>query len=220
MSINLHKDRLLQLQQKGFFPNIIYDIGAFHGLWSREIQTIFPLADFYLFEANEDNRNALSHQPFPFFIELLGDEEREAVFYFTETPSSGESLFLEQTSYFDESKVQRRMLKMRTLSSVVQKHLIPYPDMIKIDVQGAEKLIIEGSLSLICLAEVVILETKILEYNQGAPLIHEMIKLMTSLGYRILDVLEWHYLPTGELNEMDLLFIKNTSKFIKSGLMI
>lgn len=215
MNINLHKSRLFHLNQKGFSPNIIYDIGAFKGGWSREIQTVFPEANFYLFEANEDNRGDLSLQKFPFFIELLGNEEKEVLFHHTHIPSSGESLFLEQTSFFNESNAQKRTLKMNTLSSVVKKHQIPMPDMIKMDVQGAEKLIIEGSLPLVCLAEVIILETKILEYNLGAPLIHELISLMTSKGYRILDVLEWHYLPTGELNEVDLMFVKNNSFLIK-----
>ena len=208
------------MKEKGFSPNIIYDIGAFKGYWSKEIKAVFPESNFYLFEANEDNRKALSLQNFPFFIELLGNEEREVVFYHTQVPSSGESIFLEQTSFFDESKAQRRTVKMSTLASVAKKHQIPVPDMIKMDVQGAEKLIIEGSVPLICAAEVVILETKILEYNLGAPLIHEMIHLMTSLGYRILDFLEWHYLPTGELNELDLLFVKDTSPLIKKGRMI
>ena len=38
---------------------------------------------------------------------------------------------------------------------------------------------------------------------------------MNEMGYSLQDVLECHYLPSGELNEIDLLFIKKESKLIK-----
>jgi len=53
--------------------------------------------------------------------------------------------------------------------------------LVKIDVQGAENLRIKGSPDIISQAEVVILETKILEYNQKAPSFYETINLMHSL---------------------------------------
>lgn len=69
-------------------------------------------------------------------------------------------------------------------------------------------------------AEVVILETKILEYNKNAPLFFEVMTMMNDLGYSLLDILECHYLPSGELNEIDFLFVKKSSKLIKTGLLI
>jgi len=94
------------------------------------------------------------------------------------------------------------------------------PDLIKIDVQGAESLIIQGSQELIKQAEIVILETKILEYNLKALLMLDTMKLMDQLGFSLMDILESHYLPTGELNEIDLLFAKKDSKFFKRGLLV
>ena len=114
----MHEKRLLHLQKKGFSPNVVYDIGPFQGFWSKNIHRIFPKSDFNLFEANEDNRIALSHQPFPFFIELLGDQESDVVFYCSKTPSTGESIFLEQTSFFSASQVVHRTVKMNTLFSI------------------------------------------------------------------------------------------------------
>ena len=42
---------------------------------------------------------------------------------------------------------------------------------------------------------------------------------MHNLGYVLLDVVELHYLPTGELVEFDLLFVKNDSTLIKKGIL-
>ena len=205
--------RLALLKNKGFYPKVIYDIGAFQGHWSHAVSQTFQESEFYLFEANTENRPILEKQPFPFFLELLRDEEKEMAFYCKESPCTGESIFCEQSSYFQQNPVVRRV-KMKTLASVVEANKLPQPDLVKVDVQGAELAILQGSKELIQSAEAVILETKILEYNLGAPLGHELIAYMSELGYRILDILELHYLQTGELNEVDYLFVKSNSRLI------
>ena len=115
--------------------------------------------------------------------------------------------------------MKEKTLQMNTLSSFVKKNALPLPNLVKIDVQGAEKIVIQGGMDVISHAEVVILETKILEYNAGAPSILELMMLMHSLEYRLLDIIEFHYLSSGELNEVDLLFVKNNSQLIKTGLL-
>ncbi|ADI39139.1 FkbM family methyltransferase [Waddlia chondrophila] len=213
-----HAERLNFLKQKGFDPKIIYDIGAYHGLWSKNIQRVFPNAQFHLFEANASHQDLLRATQMPFYIALLGDSDKAAVFYSND--STGDSVLREQTKYYQDECCQSKVLPMTTLGSLVKKNNIPLPDLIKMDVQGAEKIILQGSPEVVTHAQVIILETKILEYNEDAPLILEIMNLMQNLGYRALDILELHYLPTGELNEMDVLFIKNGSPLIKSGLLI
>ncbi len=217
-STSQHNNRLSLLKKKGFNPKVIYDIGAFQGDWSREIHKVFPEANFFLFEANELNRQALEQQPFAFCIALLGNEAKEVLYHCLETPNTGDSIFCENSPWYSEGRSQQRPVQMHTLASIVEGNQLPLPDLIKIDAQGAEKLIIEGSPQILCQAEAVILETKILEYNLGAPLGHELIALMVALGYRVADILEWHYLPSGELNEVDYLFIKRNSNLIPKNL--
>jgi FkbM family methyltransferase len=215
---DFHFDRLSFLKEKGFEPNVIYDIGAYQGLWSAKIKELFPKSQFFLFEANENNAFFLKSQPFPYFFALLGDKDKTVSFY--SNNSTGDSVFCEQTVYYQKATCQKKKLQMTTLASVVQKNNLALPDLVKMDVQGAERLIIKGSAHIIAHAEVVILETKILEYNKKAPLVHKLIALMATLGFLMLDILECHYLPTGELNEMDVLFARNDSPLIKRGVLI
>ena len=215
-----HYERLQFLKNKGFNPKVIYDIGAHQGLWSYQMQPIFSDSQFYLFEANKENKPHLSKRGFPYFIDLLGNKDKAVVFYTSKNgDSTGASIFCEKTSYYRGSNVKKQKLQMKSLRSLVKKHKLQLPDLIKLDVQGAESLIIDGSPEVITHAEVVVMETKLLEYNSGAPLIHEMISLMTKLGYRMLDILEYHHLASGELNEIDVLFVKKDSKLIKKGLL-
>lgn len=203
MHINFYRDRLSKLKKKGFNPRVIYDIGAGRGEWSLETSEVFSQADFYLFEANEANREALQKQPFPYFLELLGDEEREAAFY-----CDGQ-----QGTLWPASKLRRCSLKMGTLSSSVRSHRLPLPNLVKIDAQDSECLIVRGGEEVIRNAEALIVRTKI--HAKKAPLVHEMFALMDSLGHRVFDLLGWRYLNSGELNEIDYLFLlKDSELFI------
>ena len=216
--MNLHKERLLLLKRKGFCPQVIYDIGAFRGEWAQQIQEVFTEARFFLFEANAAQEPFLKQRPFIYFIALLGEEDKMATFYAIN--STGDSLFRENSHYYHEGKEQKRNLPMTTLNTLVEKESLALPDLVKIDVQGAEKRILQGAKETLCHAEAIILETKILEYNAGAPLIYEIVDFMQELGYQILDILEHHYLPSGELNEIDLLFVRKNSFLIKKGILL
>ena len=77
---NLHFSRLSLLKSKGFEPQVIYDIGAYQGDWSREIKTIFPNAKFVLFEANEIHRPSLAEISSLYCIAVLGDCDTITVF--------------------------------------------------------------------------------------------------------------------------------------------
>lgn len=210
-------ERLNHLRNKGFQPRVIYDIGAHGGMWTRQVQKIFCESQFYLFEANEIHKPSLQQIVFPSFIAVLGDSNREVIFY--SNNSTGDSILREQTLHYADGRCVEKLVQMMTLESIVLENSLPLPDLVKIDVQGAETLIIQGSPEVICNAEVVILETKILEYNKDAPLVYETINLMHDLGYRILDITELHFLATGELCEIDILFVKESSSLIKRGIL-
>ncbi len=217
---NLHKGRMQILKNKGFNPKVIYDIGAHEGNWTQQIRKIYPDSQFILFEANEIHKPALEKTACPYFCVLLGNQEKTVTFYSNGT--TGDSVFLEQTKYFKQSGVDyvEKNMKMIPLSSLISKHRIALPDFVKMDVQGAEKIIIEGGIDIIKHAEAIVIESKILEYNKGAPSAHEIMVLMDQLGYSLQDIFECHYLPSGELNEIDLLFVKKDSKLIKHGMLI
>lgn len=215
---DMHAERLKFFKDKGFSPKVVYDIGAFRGNWTRQIKNIFPEAEFYLFEANPQNRPHIAHVGSKSFIAVLGNEEKEVPFYTNN--STGDSLFREKTKFYQGDACKIQNVKMTTLSKVAKEHNLPQPNLIKFDVQGAEKLVIEGGLDLVKGADMLILETKILEYNENSPLFEEIFLTLSRLGYRLLDILELHYLPTEELNEVDLLFVKKDSPLIKKGLLI
>lgn len=219
--MNFYQQRLALLRDLGFSPKVIYDIGAWRGEWSKQAEPVFRDSNFYLFEANKKHIPVLEKQRHPFFIALLGDQEKPTTFYTTITEGfeTGDSIFKENTNFYSEKTCREIVLPMKTLSSLVEKHQIPTPDLIKIDVQGSEKLVIQGGINVVLSAQAVILEVQVTQYNQGAPLFVELANLMNSLDFQMVDLLEASYLPNGELLAMDVLFIKKSFKSIKTGVL-
>ena len=92
---------LVSLQAKGdALPNV-YDIGANKGRWARDTRKFLPKSNFFLFEANEAHREKLASRGFPFFICVIGSREEERPFY--SIGGTGDSLYIEKTSYYAES---------------------------------------------------------------------------------------------------------------------
>ena len=88
--------------------------------------------------------------------------------------------------------------------------------MIKIDCQGSELPILKGGKKLVQHAEVIILEVPFMgEYNIGVPDFFEHIKYMNKIGYRVFDIIELHRVED-ILIQIDIVFIKNKSKFEKN----
>lgn len=213
--------RLTVLRQLNFSPRLILDIGAYQGSWAKHIHKIFPKAQVFLIEANQDHQSRLEKLTWVsgFEITLLGEKTKSSVNYYANknTCSAGNSIFKEQTHFFDDSQI--RQLPMVTLDSIVKKHHLTNIDFLKIDAQGSELNILKGANKAIAQTEFILLETQNLTYNQNAPHINQVFPFMEKLGFKLFDVTQIHYLPSGEMAQLDLLFVKQTSKFFKKGIL-
>lgn len=222
--MNFYQQRLFHLRDLGFSPRVIYDIGACKATWTEQVKHVFCNSEFYLFEANKNQKPFLEKSGYPFFIELLGDRERSAIFYASKVNNGGgDSILRENSSFYSDQNCETSVLQMKTLSSIVQKKQLPLPDLIKIDVQGSEKLVILGGLDVVSSAEVVILEVQFIQYNEGAPLFLEVANLMDSLEFQIIDILEVMYIleknTPENITNVEVMFIKKNSKLKKTGIL-
>ena len=87
---------LNHLQKKGLNLNIVYDIGAYKGEWSKNLSKK-SLKDkkFYLFEANETNEKFLIKSNFKYFLGVLSDSKKEIKFH--SRGLTGDSYYKEQS---------------------------------------------------------------------------------------------------------------------------
>jgi hypothetical protein len=128
-----------------------------------------------------------------YHIGVLSDSERVVDFYQNDIHPGGNSYYLENVAvnpevpqYFNES--HKRRLRTETLDSIVLGGDFPLPDLIKIDVQGAELDILRGADYCLSRCSHVILELQVVEYNTGAPLRDTVIAYMSTKGFNCMGL--------------------------------
>jgi len=196
--------RLVQeLVDDGFTFNTIYDIGAFRGEFTSSMRKILPKSEYFLFEGNEIHALELSKLNVSYFIEVLSDANKNQQWW--SILGTGDSLFREnQDVYKTISSITKNT---KTLDSIIDEHNLALPDLIKIDVQGAELLVLSGGKQAVANAALIFLEIPILEYNKGAPRIDEYLEYMKKVDFIPIEVLEVHK-ADGIIIQIDMAFVR------------
>jgi FkbM family methyltransferase len=167
-------------------PKIVYDIGACVLHWTRKAKEAWPTAQYFLFDANEKVEPIMKASGDPYWIDLLTDVDgKELIFYKKENNLSGNSYYKENTEHFSYSDGVPTI--GWTLDGIVSDNQWPLPDLIKLDVQGAEIDILKGAKKCLLQCNDIILEAQHVDYNAGAPKDVEVFKFMETIGYELVS---------------------------------
>jgi FkbM family methyltransferase len=202
---------LTEMANRRFSPNTIIDVGAFQGEWSRVAKSIWPKSRLFMIEPNLTDSAVLNGVARDLdacvFDELLGAHDDEAVDFYV--MGSGSSILPECSSV--PRGVQSR--RLRRLDSLLTN--IRGPAFLKIDAQGYELEILEGAGGLLPAIEAILLEVSIIQINEGAPLLYDVVSFMKRLGFVTYDLLQVHRRPLDRaLNQIDLVFVRERSPLI------
>jgi FkbM family methyltransferase len=170
-------------------PRVIYDIGACVLHWTNEAKRIWPGADYIVFEAMPETEFLYREQNLKYHIGVLSDKTGKTVEFYQNTYHPGGNSYYRENpkvnpdalDYFNES--HKKTYTTVSLDAVVNLKQFPKPDLIKMDVQGAELDVLLGATETLKHCNHVILELQSVEYNQGAPLGHLVIEYMQSIGF-------------------------------------
>ena len=222
--------RLATLTSLGLNFSHIIDVGANRGKWTQDAGHVWPAATFLLVEANPMHREKLFATGYPVVISALGDRDGANVSMWESTDGrknyhdTGNSMFKERTG--KPWWVRPTYRRMSTLDVVFNQIADPawshvrgpqpnkYTMMLKLDVQGAEALVLRGaSLQVVPRCSAILLELSILDYNHGAPRAFDMHSILEALGFRLYDILGLHYNSRGLLLQVDVLFLRKNHRF-------
>ena len=197
-----------RLAKRGFKPDGIIDVGAYEGGWTRLANSIFGPVPILMVEAQNEKVPALERViadiPNARLVSaaLSDTTGTELTFYEMET---GSSLFAEQSSAV-RTKTTVLTQRLDDIASGTGENVF-----LKIDVQGAELKVLNGGLQTLERCELVQLEVALLQYNEGAPLMAEVIAFMAEMGFHPTELAGLSR-PGDVLVQLDLLFAKHASK--------
>ena len=199
---------LINLQKRNYKPDIIFDIGAHKGDWTRECMSVYSDSYYFLFEPIEYNEIKIFNLAYNAKVEhmLLYDKECEVDWY--EEQNSGDSIYRENTRHFMNTiPIKKNTI---TLNNYIHTNNIDIHHkkiLIKIDCQGSEIPILQGASILHNTTDFMILEMPFFgEYNKGVPTFLEHIQYMDSIGFIPFDIIEPHYV-NGFTMQVDIIFI-------------
>lgn len=184
-----HVNYLSTLKSNGVEPLVIFDIGACVLNWTNEAKKVWPNANYIMFEGMPTSEFLYKENNLNYHIDLLSDQDGKVVdFYQNDHDPAGNSYYQENSEINPQAAVfynetHKRAVSTRTLDSVVNERSFPQPDLIKMDVQGAELDVLKGASNILQNTQHVILELQRVEYNKGAPLHDEVIEYMNSIGF-------------------------------------
>jgi FkbM family methyltransferase len=204
-----HQQALSRLRDVfAFTPATIYDIGAYHGNWTKLARGVFPNAAYCLFEANPDHATVLSSTGERHYIAALSDQERESVSFYTprNAGATGASLFREQTVHYQGENLRVVSVATRRLDSIVREHGLPPPDLIKLDVQGSELGVLRGAGEILSTCSALIAELSFIQGNEGAPSAAQVMSGIEELGFQPVDICKVRRAATGNPVQTDILF--------------
>jgi len=205
-------DKLSILIHKGYYPDTILDIGAHHGNWTLSMKQIFPLSNFFLFEAidYEELNKFHNDNNVTVYNVLLNDKIEQVKWY--QMKNTGDSMFREQTHFFKNPKQLTR--ESITLSSINELNDAKNIFM-KIDCQGAEIPILKGASSILLKTDFILLEIPFFgQYNEGVPSFLEHIKYMDSIGFIPFEIADDIIIKSFNV-QVDMIFINKQHKLNK-----
>ncbi len=149
------------LQKLNFTPSVILDIGANIGLSSFYMKSLFPDAVIHGFEPSTSEheilrmnyagwRGCTAHHV------AIGDRDVESVSFAVHPERTGGQHLLEGEAHDGWMTEEVRMRRVETL---VSSGCVAVPDLVKIDVEGAEVLVLDGFGPLLREIKAVALET-------------------------------------------------------------
>ena len=185
-----HVGFLGKLKREEFEPKVIYDIGACVLHWTNEAKKIWPDAQYYAFEAMDETKFLYEEAGIKHWNGVLTKEDDKSILFNQNLEHPGGNSYYHENPELSPManelwKPENEVEKIgMTLDTIVRQMKFSQPDLIKMDVQGAELDILYGSKEVLKHCNHLILELQHEDYNIGAPKSNEVIEYMESLGFK------------------------------------
>jgi FkbM family methyltransferase len=201
-----------RLALSGVAPDFVIDAGASHGIWSHAVSKVFPRARFVLIDPLIDQYEADVRQ---YYVDRIPNVQLLALAVSNRT---GRASFRVSTDLYGSSLLHPADFRdykdteadVDTLDNVARRLAIQGRGVLKLDVQCAEHLVLDGARQLLERIDVVVAETSLVRYDAEALVLGEMLPLLEGLGFRYYDETgAWRSPVDGTLLQKEIVFVRH-----------
>jgi FkbM family methyltransferase len=197
------------LRSLGVDVKTVIDVGVASG--TPPIYRAFPRAKYILVEPLDEFRTDLERLATRLdatYVRAAAGAINGEVELHVHSQLSGSSL-LRQAEGPQMDGASRRVRSAR-LDGILPSPL-ERPSLLKIDTQGTELDVLEGLGQHMGEMDIVIIETSLLPFRVGAPVLADIVARLDELGFAVYDILEGHVRALdGALAQVDLVFVPKT----------
>ena len=179
----------LEMAKNEYKIKTLYDIGANAGTWTQLAKTILPGAEVHAFEPvpqyqEQFGLNTKDLKGVQLHRVATGEQTKTEQFNIAGHSSSFYEVSETLTSMFpSEKKTAELTVQMVKLDEYVSKENIPWPDVMKLDIEGYELQALSGAEQCMAHARYIIMEVSFIERHIGQPLFHDVINFMAKHNY-------------------------------------
>lgn len=181
-------------------PQVVFDIGANEGNWSKTLLELNPeTKEIHLFEPQKKLHEKINQnlQMWKDGVQIklyqigLGDK-----FYKTTIKGGGAGAsilnVMPDYAFADQLTEESENIDVHALDEWVTNQNLPYPDLIKIDVQGFEYEILQGALQTLQQCKFLIVELSFDMFYQNQQPVWKIFQLLHDNGFLLADTgFEW-----------------------------
>lgn len=177
---------MARLSDQGFSPELIFDVGAYHGEYAQLCRRLWPRADIACFEPQHRaaaHLQALADERTTVYNVLLGADERPSVLlHEAETASS---VLVEHVDTSHPAVAH----PMRSVDRVLQDDFAGRRlDLLKLDVQGYELEVLRGAEGALQGVDAVLAEVNLLDIHADVPLFADVTAWLRDRGFVAFDI--------------------------------
>lgn len=186
-----HRIYMEDLAHQGHCPKVIWDVGSNVLHWYNIATSIWPQAKIYCFDGNPACEFLYRQHNVTYHLGVLSNSDRRTVrFWQNPVHPGGSSYYRENPQHSQQSPdlytyEQSLLVACRTLKTIQQAKNWPVPNLLKMDVQGAELDVLQGMGDLLQQVDHLILELQHIDYNLGAPRAGEVISWLDMNNFQL-----------------------------------
>lgn len=207
--------RLRHAHSIGFHPTQIVDAGAFSGGWTTEVESVFPGASYLVIEPNPYLHATIRESTSPFgsratlIPKAIGERPGTLKLNIWGDPKKATSASLQ--SHVRGKAENEVDVEVTTIDQLLEEHCFT-PQLIKLDLQGAEMKALRGCAKALDATEMFIVEFGCLNAYIDRATPNEILEIFYDNNYSLYDIVDCHYRPyDGALTGGDFFFVKNSS---------